>query len=96
MPNETLFVSGFTNLISTSKNQLFDFSFNHDSNNFTFKAPDSRKYKCMLYSLQGQLLLNNEVEDNSQFKASNIPTGLIIYSIISDLKVIQKGKVLIY
>lgn len=96
LPNETLFVSGFTNLISTSKNQLFDLSFNHDSNIFTFKAPDSKKYKCMLYSLQGQLLLNNEVEDNSQFKAFNIPTGLTIYSIISDLKVIQTGKVLIY
>ncbi|MBK8403820.1 MAG: hypothetical protein IPL25_06940 [Saprospiraceae bacterium] len=96
LPNETLFVSGFTNLISTSKNQLFDFSFNHDSNSFTFKAPDSRKYKCMLYSLQGQLLLNNEVEDNSQFNASNIPTGLIIYSIVSGLNVIQTGKVLIY
>ncbi|MBK6571616.1 MAG: hypothetical protein IPO72_18805 [Saprospiraceae bacterium] len=50
----------------------------------------------MLYSLQGQLLLNNEVEDNSQFNASNIPTGLIIYSIVSGLNVIQTGKVLIY
>ncbi|MBK7184310.1 MAG: T9SS type A sorting domain-containing protein [Bacteroidetes bacterium] len=50
----------------------------------------------VLYSLQGQLLLNNEVEDNSQFNASNIPTGLIIYSIVSGLNVIQTGKVLIY
>ncbi len=96
LPNETLFFSSFTNLISTSKKQLFDFSFNHDSDNFTFKAPDSRKYKCMLYSLQGQLLLNKEVEDNSQFNAFNIPTGLIIYSIVSGLNVIQTGKVLIY
>ncbi len=96
LPNELLYSKKPTATKSVSKNKPLEIEFNYNSKQLIVHSPNNKKYEIQIFNIQGQSILNKEVSDNSQVNAASFPIGLYLYSIESEKKLLQTGKVLIY
>lgn len=96
LPNELLYIKKPTSTKSVSKNKPLEMGFNHDSKQLIFHSSDNKKYDIQIFNIQGQSVLTKEVSDNSPVNVASLPIGLYFYSIESEKKLLQTGKILIY